>query len=162
MPDGHGQVIVRVASVREFDEDDEDYWSNRPAVAWVQGTDLGVDVVADATSQHVWVTDLATGTPIDGVTVGDTTTGDTVTTDANGLAVLDLPGQSRDDGYAVTATRDGDVAVLPGYRVATPETAARAVARRRRPRHVPAGRDGPDQGLGPRSVGRPPAPGVGP
>ncbi len=83
-PDGHGQVIVRIASVRQFDENDEDYWSNLPTVAWVQGTDLGVDVVADATSQHVWVTDLATGTPIDGVTVGDTTTGDTVTTDANG------------------------------------------------------------------------------
>ena len=84
MPDGHGQVIVRIASVREFDENDEDFWSNLPAVAWVQGTDLGVDAVADATSQHVWVTDLATGTPIEGVTVGDTTTGDTVTTDANG------------------------------------------------------------------------------
>ena len=81
MPDGHGQVIVRIESVREFDEDDEDFWSNRPAVAWVQGTDLGVDVVADTTSQHVWVTDLATGTPIEGVTVGDTTTGDTVATD---------------------------------------------------------------------------------
>ena len=95
MPDGHGQVIVRVESVREFDEDDEDYWSNRPAVAWVQGTDLGVDVVADATSQHVWVTDLATGTPIEGVTVGDTTAGETVTTDADGLAVLALPDQSQ-------------------------------------------------------------------
>ena len=36
--------------------------------------------------------------------------------------MLGLPGQSSDNGYAVTATRDGDVAVLPGYRVATPET----------------------------------------
>ena len=58
LPDGHGQVIVRVESVRPFEQTDEDYWSNRPAVAWVQGTDLGVDVVTDATSQHVWVTDL--------------------------------------------------------------------------------------------------------
>ena len=122
MPGGHGQVIVRIASVRQFDESDEDYWSNLPTVAWVQGTDLGVDVVADATSQHVWVTDLATGTPIDGVTVGDTTTGDTVTTDANGLAVLALPGRSRNDGYAVTATRDDDIAVLPSYRVGAAET----------------------------------------
>ena len=117
MPDGHGQVIVRIASVREFDEDDEDFWSNLPAVAWVQGTDLGVDVVNDATSQHVWVTDLATGTPLEGVTVGSTTADETATTDANGLAVLALPGGSNDNGYAVTATRDGDVAVLPGYRV---------------------------------------------
>ncbi len=122
MPDGHGQVIVRVASVREFDEDGEDFWNNLPAVAWVQGTDLGVDVAADATSQHVWVTDLSTGTPIEGVTVGDTTGDDTATTDASGLAVLDLPGSSPDNGYAVTATRDGDVAVLPGYRVTEPET----------------------------------------
>jgi uncharacterized protein YfaS (alpha-2-macroglobulin family) len=122
MPDGHGQVIVRIASVREFDENDEDSWNNRPAVAWVQGTDLGVDAVADATNQHVWITDLATGTPIEAVTVGDTTTGDTVTTDAKGLAVLPLPGRSGADGYAVTATRGTDIAVLPGYSVATPDT----------------------------------------
>jgi hypothetical protein len=122
MPDGHGQVILRVASVREFDDDDEDFWSNRPALAWVQGTDLGVDVVADAVSQHVWVTDLATGTPVEAVTVGDTTGDDTATTDATGLAVLDLPSRSPDNGYAVTATRDDDIAVLPGYRVIEPVT----------------------------------------
>ncbi|MGH9272571.1 MAG: hypothetical protein ACRDZ2_15010, partial [Ilumatobacteraceae bacterium] len=117
MPDGHGQAVVRVESVREFAEDSDDYWSNRPAVAWVQGTDLGVDVVADATSQHVWVTDLATGTPIEGVTVGDTTGGATATTDADGLAVLELPGGLNGFGYAVTARRDGDLAVLPSFRI---------------------------------------------
>ncbi|MGI9031628.1 MAG: alpha-2-macroglobulin family protein, partial [Ilumatobacteraceae bacterium] len=120
MIDGHGQVIVRVESVREFGENDEDYWNNRPAVAWVQGTDLGVDVVTDSTSQHVWVTDLSTGTPIEGVTVGDTTTGATVTTDADGLAVIDLPGGLNGFGYAVTARSEGDLAVLPSYRVTEP------------------------------------------
>jgi hypothetical protein len=88
----------------------------------VQGTDLGVDVINDATSQHVWVTDLATGTPIDAVTVGSTTSDETATTDANGVAVLGLPSGSHDNGYAVTATREGDVAVVPGYRVVEPET----------------------------------------
>ena len=122
MPDGHGQVIVRIAPVREFDEDGEDFWNNRPTIAWVQGTDLGVDVVADASNQHVWVTDLATGSPVEAVTVGDTTGGETVTTDADGLAVLALPSQTADGGYAVTATQGSDVAVLPGVRVTAPET----------------------------------------
>ncbi len=120
MPDGHGQVIVRVASVREFPQNSEDFWLNRPALAWVQGTDLGVDAVSDNEGQHVWVTDLSTGTPIEGVTVGDIAGGQTATTGADGLAVLALPTGPPDGMGAVTASRDGDVALLPSYRMATP------------------------------------------
>ena len=78
--------------MRPFGERDEDVWNNRPAIAWVQGTDLGVDAVSDASEQHVWVTDLSTGAPIEGVVIGDTTTDGTATTGADGLAVLALPG----------------------------------------------------------------------
>ena len=104
MPGGHGQVIVRIAPVREFPQNGEDFFPNRPAIAWVQGTDLGVDAVSDNESQHVWVTDLSTGTPIEGVTVGDITGDQTATTGADGLAVLPLPGGQQQGGMgALTA-----------------------------------------------------------
>ena len=121
MPDGHGQVIVRVASVREFPQNGEDFWPNRPAMAWVQGTDLGVDAVSDNESQHVWVTDLSTGTPIEGVTVGDIT-GDRDRDHRCRRPRRPRPARasSQDDMGALTASRDGDVALLPSYRIATP------------------------------------------
>lgn len=115
MPEGHGHVIVRVASVRGFDQDSEDFWNNRPAVAWVQGTDLGVDAAADAATQQVWVTDLSTGSPIEGVTVAQSATDDTATTGTDGLAELPVPGGAQDDQQAIVATRGTDVALLPGY-----------------------------------------------
>lgn len=121
MPEGHGHVIVRVESVREFDENGEDFWNNRPTIAWVQGTDLGVDAVADAATQHVWVTDLSTGAPIEGVAVGDSTGPDHVaTTGTDGLAELAVPGGLQDQEYAVLASRGDDVALLPGYRFGGP------------------------------------------
>lgn len=121
MPEGHGHVIVQVEPVREFDQDGEDYWNNRPAIAWIQGTDLGVDAVADATTQHVWVTDLSTGAPIEGVAVGATTGEDDVPmTGPDGLTELAAPGGQPDERYAVVASRGDDVALLPGYRVGWP------------------------------------------
>ena len=53
----------------------------------------------------MWVTDLSTGAPIEGVVIGDTTTDATAPTGADGLAVLAPPGPStgrlvRGDGDA--------------------------------------------------------------
>ena len=149
MPDGHGQVIVRVAPVREFDAE------RRGLLEQPSGRRLGAghrsrgrrrrrrDEPARVGHRS------ATGTPIEGVTVGDTTGDQTVTTDADGLAVLALPGAAARRLGALTATRDGDVAVLPGvpHRDPGPDAALWHVVDDRgtyRP-----GETVPRQGLGP-------------
>jgi hypothetical protein len=41
------QLVVRVESTETYAPDDDDYWRNRPSVAWVQSTTLGVDAFFD-------------------------------------------------------------------------------------------------------------------
>lgn len=108
----HGQLVVLVRPDEEYDRDDELYWANRPTLAWVQVTDIGLDAFADNTQMVAWTTDLATGAPLDGVEIDIVGSGITMTTDADGIAAAELTGRRSD---LVTATTDDDLALLPNW-----------------------------------------------
>lgn len=84
------QIVVRVESTLDVPVDDEAYWRNRPTVAWIQNTTIGVDAFLDGRNLVVWVTDLVTGEPVDGVPVELIGDGRVATTDDEGLADLEL------------------------------------------------------------------------
>ncbi len=84
------QLIVRVEPTRQFAPNDDDYWRNRPTIAWVQNTTLGIDAFFDDEQLLIWTTDLATGQPISGVPIELIGDGRIATTDEDGLAELDL------------------------------------------------------------------------
>ena len=85
-----GQLVVRVEPTETYDPNSEDSYSNRPTVAWVQQTALGVDVINDSDQLLIWTTDLLTGDPIPNVAIELLGDKRTVTTDADGLARIDL------------------------------------------------------------------------
>ena len=60
----------------------------------MQRTTLGVDAIADNDELLIWTTDLTTGAPVGGVAVELVGDGRTVTTDADGLARVELGGAS--------------------------------------------------------------------
>ncbi|MDW3216793.1 MAG: alpha-2-macroglobulin family protein [Ilumatobacteraceae bacterium] len=84
------QIVVRIDPTREFSRNDDDYWRNRPTVAWVQSTTVGIDAFYDHEQLVIWTTDLATGEPLDGVPVELIGDGRVATTDGEGLVELDL------------------------------------------------------------------------
>lgn len=107
-----GHVIVLVEPIPALQPNDDDYYRNRPALTWVQSTQLGIDGFSDTTDATVWATDLRTGAPLADVAV-TITGGASGTTDADGLAQLALPAPVGDSESFLVATRGGDSAVLP-------------------------------------------------
>ena len=107
-----GQLVVRVEPTEEYDQNSEDWWSNRPSIAWVQHTTLGVDVINDAEQLLIWTTDLATGEPIPNVAIELIGDEGTVTTDSRGLARVDL-GTSPILGLVATA--GGESTLVPSW-----------------------------------------------
>lgn len=109
---GHVVVLIERTGKETFSGDV--IWQNLPTMSWAQQTVLGVDALNDASQLRTWVTDLRTGAPVSGVTVG-LVGGDgqvdpqhAVVTDADGLAALELSG-----GGALLATRGTQTALLP-------------------------------------------------
>ena len=102
---GGGHVVVTVESNLDMDPEEETYWNNRPIVAWVQATPLGIDALADHDRLVAWATDLQTGAPLDGVEVR--LGRDAGTTDGDGLTSIDLG-----SGDFLVARRGDDSAVL--------------------------------------------------
>ncbi len=84
------QIVVRIDPTREFSQNDDDYWRNRPTIAWVQSTTLAIDAFFDNETLVIWTTDLATGEPVDGIPVELIGDGRVATTDGEGLAELEL------------------------------------------------------------------------
>ncbi len=103
-----GQLVVRVESTEDYDREGEDWWSNRPTIAWVQQTTLGVDVINDAEQLLIWTTDLATGEPVPDVAIELLGGANAVTTDDRGLARVEL-GSSTVHGLVATS---GDATTL--------------------------------------------------
>ena len=103
-----GHLVVVVSPTREFRENDDFYWNNRPTITWVQVTGIGVDALASDDELIAWATDLRDGTPLEGVQVqlGGTEVGST--TDDDGVARLALA-----RAHYLTATQGDDVALLP-------------------------------------------------
>ena len=92
-------------------------WDRTYEMAWVQVTRLGLHAFVDGDEVLVWVSDLATGDPLEGVSVALDAPGRAdlleVATGADGLARLPLV-----EGVEwLVATRGDDVAILP----ATPD-----------------------------------------
>ena len=84
------ELVVRVDPTCETSPNDEAYWRNRPTIAWVQNTTLGIDAFLDDDNLVICTTDLATGEPIGGVPVELIGDGRVATTDDDGLAELEL------------------------------------------------------------------------
>ena len=106
------QLVVRVEPTEDYSQNTEEYWNNRPTVAWVQRTTLGVDAIADNDELLIWTTDLTTGAPVGGVAVELVGDGRAVTTDGDGLARVEL-GEPSVIGLSASA---GDrQALLPSW-----------------------------------------------
>ena len=107
-----GHVIVLVEPIPAISPNSSDYWQNRPALTWVQSTQIGVDAFSDARRSIAWATDLRTGQPLADVAVA--MDGDPVgTTDADGLVNFDLPApNSTPYGPIVVATKGDDSALI--------------------------------------------------
>ena len=104
---GLGHLIVVVSPTRVFPEQSEDYWSNRPTLAWVQSTSMAVDALTDTDHLLAWATDLKDGSALDRVVLRLEGSGAPVTTNADGLADVPLG-----TGRFLVAEHDGETALL--------------------------------------------------
>lgn len=104
--DATGHVVVVVAPPGRGDDE----WQNRPFAVWVQRTTLGLDAVTDNQLAVARVTDLRTGEAIDGVRV-ELLGGDAGTTDADGVALLELGGNTR----GLLAESEDQIALLGDF-----------------------------------------------
>jgi len=105
-----GQLVVRVAPEPAVSPTSDDFWMNQPRTTWVQSTSLGVDALVSTRQLLIWTTHLATGEPVGGADVELLGAGRSVTTDADGLATVELSGTGV---RGLVATAAGDTAMLP-------------------------------------------------
>lgn len=106
----HGHVVVTVEGVgRPRGKSDGDPSRSR-AVAWVQDTDIGVDLVTDGRTLAVWTTDLRSGDPLPGVEIQLDSRDIGLVSHANGIALVSS--DSVDVRTAVASLGD-DRALVP-------------------------------------------------
>ncbi|MCB9159581.1 MAG: hypothetical protein H6644_06960 [Caldilineaceae bacterium] len=79
-------------------------------VTWVQATQIGLDAFSDSDELVVWATDLGTGAPLADVAVRFSDNDKPVTTNADGLATLQL---TQDGAPLLLGERGQDLAILP-------------------------------------------------
>ena len=107
-----GHVVMHVEGVGRFADlpsSSEEYWNNRPVIAWVQDTHLGVDMMTDYEEVAVWTTDLRTGEPVSGVEVDLVGAQQELTTGVDGLSRATI-----DEEFTLVVARLGDdVAINP-------------------------------------------------
>ncbi|MYB24096.1 MAG: hypothetical protein F4X37_03125 [Acidimicrobiia bacterium] len=119
---GHVVMIVEGAGLPRGIEDPsaaaDPYKVGFPQVAWVQDTDIGVDLISDHRDVAVWTTDLRTGAPLAGVEIQLEGRGDKLATDEDGLARTALDGDSL--SWAV-ASLGSDWALSPARVAAWPQ-----------------------------------------
>jgi uncharacterized protein YfaS (alpha-2-macroglobulin family) len=105
LEDGLGQLVVSVDPKDRMAKQDR---RGLTAASWVEATRLGVDSFMDATALRVWVTDLATGTPLSGATARS---GEASAVSGNdGLCTLPL---SDPQEPVLAVQRGNDLALLP-------------------------------------------------
>jgi uncharacterized protein YfaS (alpha-2-macroglobulin family) len=100
---GFGQVLAVVESARPF----PNRWQKQWVRQWLQVTQLGLQVVGDASDLVAWTTQLGDGAPLGGVAVSQGAS--TATSGADGLARLPVG-----TGTELVATRGSDLTFLPG------------------------------------------------
>ena len=106
----HGHVVVTVEGVgRPAGTSDGDPRRSR-VIAWVQDTDIGVDLVTNGRDLAVWTTDLRSGDPLPGVEIqlGSWDLG--LTSHANGIA---LASSNSVDVRTAVASLGDDRALIP-------------------------------------------------
>lgn len=103
---GLGQLLLRV---RPLPMTDELRWQE--VLVWVQSTRIGLVAVNDESRVTAWATDLRDGSPLADVEIGIEAHPVKASSDADGLARLDLPlsGEHR----LLLARRGKDLAILP-------------------------------------------------
>ncbi len=110
---GHLIVLVEpTGRLAELTPNDDDYWSNRPAVVWAQSTIIGADAFHDDSELLVWATDLRSGAPLADVAIKFADSAATATTNADGLARLTKPSTSSSETGYLLAQRGDDIALL--------------------------------------------------
>ena len=82
----HGHVVMIVEGAGPLAETEPGY----STVAWVQDTDIGVDMITDYRDVVVWTTDLRSGDPLAGVQIEVGAGAAPLTTDGDGLARASL------------------------------------------------------------------------
>ena len=85
----HGHLVMIVNGAGRLAETETDH----STMAWVQDTDIGVDMITDYRDVAVWTTDLRSGDPLAGVKIELAGRDATLTTDDNGLARASLTGE---------------------------------------------------------------------
>lgn len=103
-----GHVVVVVSTPEQYSTRSPLFWQNRPTIAWVQATGIGVDAFAGRQELVTWATALRDGAPLAGVTVRLDGRGNAATTGADGVARVALA-----PARFLTATKGSDVAILP-------------------------------------------------
>ncbi|HEY1553059.1 MAG TPA: Ig-like domain-containing protein, partial [Kofleriaceae bacterium] len=106
--DGRGDVVV-VAEPTVWKE----HAYQRPMIAWIEATKLGLDAHADGEKIVVYTSDLATGKPIANASLAilpTATTATTATSDATGVATLAVP--PNNTGKMLLATAGDDHAFV--------------------------------------------------
>ncbi len=107
---GSGQFIVIVSPPKAFIELENSRWrrQSQTVIAWVQVTQIGLDVFLDNQTMVAWANDLKTGAPLAGVTL-QASNGQSYTTGADGTARFDIPAGAT----YLAARKDSDTAILP-------------------------------------------------
>ena len=122
---GHGHVVMIVEGagrprgfehVEDFSAAKVRFGLGYPKIAWVQDTDIGVDLITDRRDVAVWTTDLRSGDPLAGVEIELGSRDETLVSGDNGLARASL-----DSGEFswVVASLGADRALSPAY-IGTP------------------------------------------
>ena len=106
----HGHVVMIVDGAGRLADTVIAPEIERSTMAWVQDTDIGVDMITDFRDVVVWTTDLRTGDPLAGVEIDLTPRNRTFTTDADGLARASL---SLDGHEWIVASLGDDRALNP-------------------------------------------------
>ena len=106
---GHGQLVVLVTQ----DPLPAKSHKRQYVAKWIMSTDLGVDAFADHGRVTAWVSRLRDGKAVPGATVSLVPDGPSGTTDARGLAVLDLPKAYAKEGRVLVARAAGDTVFVP-------------------------------------------------
>ncbi|HLG14839.1 MAG TPA: DUF6049 family protein [Blastocatellia bacterium] len=116
---GLGQVVIVVEPTVQS----KNRWENRPVVAWVQATQIGLDAFVDASELIGWATSLKDGRPLEGVEMDVAQAGSSRhVTGPDGLArlalksALDVTPAQRNSfapSNVLVARKGRDLAILP-------------------------------------------------
>lgn len=106
---GQGNILVWLTDPTE----DKENYPQRQILTWIQGTSLGLDLQVDAEQGIALVTELRDGKPISGATVE--IGAQKATTDAKGVAKVELPAQGADFASVVAGDRRAFLPRQVGY-----------------------------------------------